>query len=58
MQGIEHAEERDNIIKQLKDIVEVLELKLKNSEEMEKILENKVSQLTETLNKNGINNEQ
>ena len=51
-------EEKENVIKQLRDIIEVLELKLKNSEEMEKILENKVSQLTETLNKNGINNEQ
>ena len=51
-------EEKENVIKQLRDIIEVLELKLKNSEEMEKILKNKVSQLTETLNKNGINNEQ
>ena len=51
-------EEKENVIKQLRDIIEVLELKLKNSEEMEKILENKVSQLNETLNKNGINNEQ
>jgi hypothetical protein len=50
-------EERDNIIKQLKDIVEVLELKLKNSEEMEGILQNKVQQLTEALNKNGINDD-
>ena len=48
-------EEKDNIIKQLKDIVEVLELKLKNSEEMEGILQNKVQQLTEALNNNGIN---
>ncbi len=40
-------EEKDNVIKQLKDIVEVLELKLKNSEEMEGILQNKVQQLTE-----------
>jgi len=48
-------EEKDNIVKQLKDIVEVLELKLKNSEEMEAILQNKVQQLTEALNKNGIN---
>ena len=48
-------EEKDNIVKQLKDIVEVLELKLKNSEEMEGILQNKVQQLTEALNKNGIN---
>ena len=48
-------EEKDNIIKQLKDIVEVLELKLKNSEEMEGILQNKVQQLTEALNKDGIN---
>jgi len=47
-------EEKENVIKQLKDIIEVLELKLKNSEDMEKILENKVAQLTETLNKNGI----
>ena len=47
-------EEKDNIIKQLKDIVEVLELKLKNSEEMEGILQNKVNQLTEALNKNEI----
>ena len=51
-------EEKENVIKQLRDIIEVLELKLKNSEEMEKILKNKVSQLKETLNKNGINNEQ
>ena len=48
-------EEKDNIVKQLKDIVEVLELKLKNSEEMEGILQNKVQQLTEALNKDGIN---
>ena len=48
-------EEKDNIVKQLKDIVEVLELKLKNSEEMEGILQNKVQQLTDALNKNGIN---
>ena len=48
---------RNNIIKQLKDIVEVLELKLKNSEEMEGILQNKVQQLTEALNKNGINDD-
>ena len=47
-------EEKDNIIKQLKDIVEVLELKLKNSEEMEGILQNKVQQLTEALNNNEI----
>ena len=45
-------EEKDNVIKQLKDIVEVLELKLKNSEEMEGILQNKVQQLTEALNNN------
>ena len=50
-------EEKDNIVKQLKDIVEVLELKLKNSEEMEGILQNKVQQLTEALNKNGINDD-
>ena len=48
-------EEKENIVKQLKDIVEVLELKLKNSEEMEGILQNKVQQLTEALNNNGIN---
>ena len=48
-------EEKDNVIKQLKDIVEVLELKLKNSEEMEGILQNKVQQLTEALNNNEIN---
>ena len=47
-------EEKDNVIKQLKDIVEVLELKLKNSEEMEGILQNKVQQLTEALNNNEI----
>ena len=47
-------EEKDNIVKQLKDIIEVLELKLKNSEEMEGILQNKVNQLTEALNKNEI----
>ena len=41
-------------VKQLKDIIEVLELKLKNSEEMEGILQNKVNQLTEALNKNEI----
>jgi hypothetical protein len=45
-------EEKNNVIKQLKDIVEVLELKLKNSEEMEGILQNKVQQLTEALNNN------
>ena len=50
-------EEKENIIKQLHDIIEVLQLKLKNSEEMEKILENKVAQLTEALNKNGINDD-
>ena len=50
-------EEKENIIKQLHDIIEVLQLKLKNSEEMEKILENKVAQLTEVLNKNGINDD-
>jgi hypothetical protein len=50
-------QEKDNVIKQLHDIIEVLELKLKNSVDMEKILENKVAQLTETLNKNGINDE-
>lgn len=44
-------EEKDNVIKQLQDIIEVLQLKLKNSEDMEKILENKVAQLTESLNK-------
>ena len=48
-------EEKDNIVKQLKDIIEVLELKLKNSEEMEGILQNKVNQLTEALNKDGVN---
>jgi len=51
-------EEKENIIKQLHDIIEVLQLKLKNSEEMEKILENKVQQLTDSLNKNGINAEE
>ena len=50
-------QEKDNVIKQLHDIIEVLELKLKNSEEMEKILEKKVLEL-EALNKNGINKEQ
>ena len=50
-------QEKDNVIKQLHDIIEVLELKLKNSVDMEKILENKVAQLTEALNKNGINDE-
>ena len=50
-------QEKENIIKQLHDIIEVLELKLKNSEEMEKILEKKVLEL-EALNKNGINKEQ
>ena len=50
-------EEKENVIKQLKDIVEVLELKLKNSEEMEGILQNKLQQLTEALNKNGINDD-
>ena len=50
-------EEKDNVIKQLKDIVEVLELKLKNSEEMEGILQNKVQQLTEALNNNEINSD-
>ena len=50
-------EDKENIIKQLKDIVEVLELKLKNSEEMEGILQNKVQQLTDALNKNEINSE-
>ena len=50
-------EEKDNIVKQLKDIIEVLELKLKNSEEMEGILQNKVNQLTEALNKDGVNEE-
>ena len=50
-------QDKDNIIKQLHDIIEVLELKLKNSEDMEKILENKVLQLSEALNKNGNNEE-
>ena len=50
-------QEKENIIKQLHDLIEVLELKLKNSEEMEKILEKKVLEL-EALNKNGINKEQ
>ena len=50
-------EEKENVVKQLKDIVEVLELKLKNSEEMEGILQNKLQQLTDALNKNGINDE-
>ena len=50
-------EEKDNVIKQLKDIVEVLELKLKNSEEMEGVLQNKVQQLTEALNNNEINSD-
>ena len=50
-------QEKENIIKQLHDIIEVLELKLKNSEDMEKILENKVEQLTAALNKNEINEE-
>ena len=50
-------EEKDNIVKQIKDIIEVLELKLKNSEEMEGILQNKVNQLTEALNKDGVNEE-
>ena len=45
-------EEKENVVKQLHDIIEVLQLKLKNSEDMEKILENKVAQLTEALNKN------
>jgi len=52
-----NLEEKENTIKQLHDIVEVLEFKLKNSEEMEKILENKVQQLTDLLNKNGVNPE-
>ena len=50
-------EEKENVVKQLHDIIEVLQLKLKNSEDMEKILENKVAQLTEALNKNAINEE-
>ena len=50
-------QEKENVIKQLHDIIEVLELKLKNSEDMEKILENKVLQLSEALNKNGNNEE-
>ena len=50
-------EEKENVIKQLQDIIEVLQLKLKNSEDMEKTLENKVAQLTEELNKNRINEE-
>ena len=50
-------EEKENVVKQLHDIIEVLQLKLKNSEDMEKILENKVEQLTAALNKNEINEE-
>ena len=50
-------QEKENVIKQLHDIIEVLELKLKNSEDMEKILENKVEQLNAALNKNEINEE-
>ena len=42
-------EEKENIIRQLNDIIEVLELKKKNSDEMVAILENKVNQLTENL---------
>ena len=49
-------QEKENIIKQLHDIIEVLELKLKHSQEMEKTLENKVEQLTGILNQN--NNEE
>ena len=45
-------QEKENVIRQLHDIIEVLELKLKNSQEMEKILENKVEQLTGILNQN------
>ena len=44
-------------MRQLKDIVEVLELKLKNSEEMESLLQNKLNQLTDALNKNESNDE-
>ena len=50
-------EEKEIVIKQLQDIIEVLQLKLKNSEDMEKTLENKVAQLTEELNKNRTNEE-
>jgi hypothetical protein len=45
-------QEKENVIRQLHDIIEVLELKLKNSQEMEKILENKVEQLSGILNQN------
>ena len=45
-------QEKENVIRQLHDIIEVLELKLKNSQEMEKILENKVEQLFGILNQN------
>ena len=48
-------EEKENVIKQLQGIVEVLELKLKNSNDMEKYLENQIQQLKETLSQNGIN---
>ena len=48
-------QEKENVIKQLHDIIEVLELKLKNSEDMEKIMEKKVAQLSEELNKNNNN---
>ena len=50
-------EEKENVVKQLKDIVEVLELKLKNSEDMENLLQNKLNQLTESINKNGLNDD-
>ena len=45
--------EKENIIKQLKDIVEVLEMKLKNSEEMERNLEGKISKLNEIIGSKG-----
>ena len=48
-------QDKDNVIKQLHDIIEVLELKLKNSEDMEKIMEDKVEKLTQELNKNNKN---
>lgn len=46
--------DKENVIKQLKDIVEVLEMKLKNSEDLQKTLQAKVDDLTSKIRQKGI----
>ena len=45
--------EKDNNIQQLNDIIQVLEMKLKSSKEMEQTLQNKVDELTNILKSKG-----